>query len=64
MEHRNVEVKLELTPEQAEALAQLAKRITWTDCRCNAESHDEAYLMMDAISRVQTALAEAGYAPR
>lgn len=64
MERRNVKVECELTHYEAAALAQLVKRIPWSDCRENAASDDEAYLMMDAIGVLQRALAEAGYAPR
>ncbi|MBK6743621.1 MAG: hypothetical protein IPG66_11845 [Hydrogenophilales bacterium] len=53
-----------LTDDQAWALAQLCKRICFTDCRSNAVSNDEAYQMIDATSLVGRVLAEAGYAPR
>jgi hypothetical protein len=52
------------TPAEIGALAQLVKRITWSDIRGCAVSDDEAYEMRDAVSKLQSALAETGYAPR
>lgn len=62
MEH--VIVTVELDPQQAWALAQLVKRIGWSDCRALAEDAEQTSLMVQAIERVRRALAEAGYAPR
>ncbi|TPQ24914.1 hypothetical protein [Methylomonas koyamae] len=59
-----ISITAELQPYQAEALAQLCKRIGWSDCRSNASNDDEAYRMMDAIAKLQRALAESGFAPR
>ena len=55
---------LELTTEQAEALAQLVKRIGFSELRQNAKTDDEAYAMRDALNTVADALAKSGYAPR
>lgn len=60
----SVTVTLELTPQEALALAQFVKRVCWTEVRQNAVGDDEADLMMDAMREVAKALAEAGYAPR
>ncbi|MEO3355901.1 DUF7706 family protein [Acinetobacter haemolyticus] len=60
-------MKLELqdiTAAQAMALAQFVKRVGWNEIRVNAANDDEAYLMRDAISKLQDALASNGYAPR
>lgn len=54
---------MELKPAHALALAQFVKRVRWTEVRQNAIGDDEADLMMDAISKLARALAEAGYAP-
>ena len=54
----------ELTDAQTLALAQLAKRLTWTDIRGCAVDDDEAYEMRAAVGKLQNALALAGYAPR
>lgn len=65
MEHmEQVIVKVELNGAQAWALAQLLKRIGWSDCRPLAEDEEQASLMIQAAERVRRALAEAGYAPR
>ncbi|WP_343177153.1 hypothetical protein [Pseudomonas sp. 4810-S13] len=54
----------ELTDAQTLALAQFAKRLTWTDIRGCAVDDDEAYEMRAAVGKLQNALALAGYAPR
>lgn len=55
---------LELDDNEAMALAQFVKRLTWSEVRACAVSDDETYLMKDAISKLQKALSEGGYAPR
>ena len=62
MEH--VTFTVELDAAQAWALAQLLKRIGWSDCRSLAEDEEQTRLMIAAAERVRAALAEAGYAPR
>jgi hypothetical protein len=62
MEH--VVVTLELEASQAWALAQLLKRIGWSDCRSLAEDEAQTRLMLTAIEQVRSALAQAGIAPR
>lgn len=59
-----VHVRVELSPRQAEALAQFVKRVGFSDLRVNAAHDEEAYLMRDALDRIRTGLADAGYAPR
>lgn len=54
----------ELSEVEAVALAQLCKRITFTDLRSCAVDNDEAYVMRDAVVKLQEALRAAGYAPR
>lgn len=46
------------------ALAQLVKRIGWSEMRGNAVDDDEAALMRSALVKLQAALAGAGVAPR
>ena len=58
------QVAFELNDELALALAQLVKRIGWTELRQNAVDDDEAYQMRQAVSAVARALAEAGFEPR
>ncbi|WP_367154680.1 hypothetical protein [Methylomonas sp. HYX-M1] len=60
----HITLTTELPDKEALALAQLCKRISWSDCRENAVNDDEAYIMMDAIAKLQKSLAESGYAPR
>lgn len=59
-----VVVTLDLPPLQAQALAQLVKRIGWAELRQNAQDDEEAYDMRNAVQELQNALALAGYAPR
>lgn len=59
-----VTVHIELNPAQAWALAQLVKRIGWSDCRSLAKDQAQTRLMIEATDRVRAALAAAGYAPR
>ena len=54
----------ELSDAETLALAQFVKRLGWSEFRQNAASDDEAYLIRDAVSKLQDALAGAGYAPR
>ncbi|GKL14532.1 hypothetical protein NUBL13797_50880 [Klebsiella pneumoniae] len=41
---------LQLSKEEALALAQLVKRLTWTDMRGCAVDDDEAYTISDAVA--------------
>lgn len=53
-----------LTDAEAMALAQLVKRIGWSEMRSNAVDDVEAQSMREAISKVRRVLADVGYAPR
>ena len=55
---------LELTDNQALALAQFVKRVGWTEWRQNAVDDAEAYLMRDAFDQLAAALKDGGYSPR
>ncbi|WP_445224734.1 DUF7706 family protein [Erwinia sorbitola] len=46
------------------ALAQLVKRLSWSELRACAVSDDEAYEIKYAVHKLQNALTEAGFAPR
>lgn len=59
-----VSIHVELNRRQAWALAQLVKRIGWSDCRALAVDEDETQLMIVATERVRGALRDAGFAPR
>jgi hypothetical protein len=57
-------IPLQLMPDDAWALAQLAKRLGWQELRGNAVDDAEAYAMRDAVCQLQQALRDAGFAPR
>lgn len=59
-----VTVQAELSAAQAWALAQLLKRIGWSECRSLAEDDEQARSMIEATERLCAALAAAGWAPR
>jgi hypothetical protein len=61
---RTEEVRFEGTPAELWALAQLVKRLGWTDVRPLAVDKNETELMMAATERLAKGLANAGYAPR
>ena len=54
----------QLSDEETLALAQLLKRLTWSDMRGCAVDDAETYIIRDAVGKVQDALGRAGYAPR
>lgn len=55
---------VELSDNQAWALAELCKRITFADCKSNAIDDEEAHQMIAATDRLAEALAKAGYVTR
>lgn len=59
-----VTVSMTMTEDQAQALAQFVKRVGWSEFRINAVNENEATTIRSAVDVLQTALAEAGYAPR
>ncbi|RTL27849.1 MAG: hypothetical protein EKK47_17570 [Burkholderiales bacterium] len=62
MDH--ITVQVDLPQDLAWALAQLLKRIGYSDCRALAEDDEQAYQMIEATEQVRKALAQAGVAPR
>jgi hypothetical protein len=54
----------EMSKAEAMALAQLCKRIAFSDMRSCAVDDNEAYVIRDAVDNLQGALKGAGYAPR
>jgi len=60
----DVRITCDLMDEQAWQLAQLCKRIGFSDVRAQTSTNAEAYVMLGAIARLQYALAQAGYPPR
>lgn len=59
-----MKLTLDLTGEQAWALAQYLKRIGYADYREKSASDEEAWKMFEAGEAVRAALADAGCAPR
>ena len=57
-------VEFELNDAQAFALAQLVKRICWSDVHSNAVDDNETYLMIEALEVLRRGLADAGWHPR
>ena len=64
MDHNTVTFQVDMPQDQAWALAQLLKRIGYSDCRALAEDDQQAYQMIQATEHVRRALADAGIAPR
>ena len=63
MDH-NVTLQIDMPQDLAWALAQLLKRIGYSDCRSLAQDDEQAYQMIYATERLRKAMAEAGIAPR
>lgn len=54
----------QLSHEEALALAQLVKRLSWSEMRGCAVDDNECYVIRAAVGKLQDALGRAGYAPR
>ena len=57
-------IHIELPEDLAWALAQMLKRLGFSDCRALAKDEAQTYLMLQAAEQVRRALAKAGCAPR
>ena len=57
-------ITVELSNDQALALAQLIKRIPLSNLQSNAHDDEEAYSMQSALEQVRKALSEQGCSPR
>ena len=57
-------IALDLPGEEAQALAQFVKRLTWSAMSECAVDDAECYRIRAAIDKLQRAIADAGYAPR
>lgn len=64
MSGREFNLKVEMTPAEAWALAQFVKRVGWQEVRANAVSDDDAYTMRQALEKVREALNREGYSVR
>lgn len=58
------ELRVAMERDEAWALAQLLKRLTWDDIRRCSIDDSEAQVARAAIERVQAGLADIGVAPR
>ena len=58
------ELLVRLSEDEAEALAQLVKRLIWSDIRPAAVDDDEAYMMFCAIRGIERSLRNIGFSPR
>ena len=61
---QTVRFAIEMEDNEAWELAQFVKRAGWDHFRSCAENDDEAYVIRDAVVKLERTLAEAGYAPR
>ena len=59
-----ISVEVELPPRQARALAELCKRIGWSDCRTLSVDEQECRAMIAATDRVRAALEDVGVSVR
>lgn len=59
-----VTIALDISDEQAEALAQMVKRFCWQDAQLLAVDDKETRAIIDGIVALRSALAREGYAPR
>ena len=59
-----INLNLELTDDQALALAQFVKRCGWKEWRENAVDDDEAAMMRQAFDQLSKSLRDGGYSPR
>lgn len=57
-------ITVELSLDQAEALAQFVKRVGWAEMRACAVDDNEAYEIRAALSALAKSLADVGCAPR
>lgn len=64
MDDMGIKITLDLAEDQADALAEMAKRICWTDIKALSADDREANAMLDGVLRLRDALEVAGFAPR
>lgn len=55
---------LGFTDAEAWALAQFVNRVSWAEFSANAADDDEAFLIKQAVDKLQDLLARAGFTPR
>lgn len=60
----SVKITLQLSDDEAWALAELCKRIGWTELRALSKDNTECILMQDAIAKLCLELSANGISPR
>ena len=60
----HMEIKIEIQEDEAMALAQVLKRIGFSEIRKLSTSEEETYEAQNALESVRKALAETGFNPR
>lgn len=61
MNENTVTISLELPDEQAFALAELTKRLSFSEIREAAVDNDQAYTLRNALWQLRVALEHAGF---
>ena len=61
---KKITLDIEVTEEQAEAVAQVLKRIGFTDIRKLSETEADTYEAQYALEEIRKALSNQGYNPR
>jgi hypothetical protein len=64
MKTMGIEINLDLAEDEADALAEMAKRICWVDIKTLSADDREATAMLGGINVLRKALAASGFAPR
>lgn len=59
-----ITLTFELTPQEAMAVSQFVKRLTFTTARTHATSDDETYRALDGLTELSECLAKNGFDPR
>lgn len=59
-----MKIEIEVSEKQLDALAQVLKRVGFTDIRKLSGSEEEAYDAQYALEQIRQSLAESGYNPR
>jgi hypothetical protein len=55
---------IDLTEDEAHALAQFVKRIGWSEFAQCSSNDNETHLIRAGVAKLQSALAQAGFGPR
>jgi hypothetical protein len=59
-----IEVRLQASRSECLALAQMVKRLNWSDAVGLSTDKDVARTMLDGVEALRMGLADAGFAPR